>query len=407
MYRVEVDDSGRVALPRRVVAGLRDSRLQVKSWSSGHVFLGVDGPDAPDMTITLGVVAIPDVLSFFNMFRKTGTLFLDLVDGFRRLFFKDGEIIFATSDRPEDDLGEVLCAMGKVERNEIKRVRADIDAEANLSQVLVKRELVAARDLWLATRQQVESIVYAMFSCEEGSCYFVPGDPEKDNIVRLSMSTQNLIMEGLRRVDEKALYWRKLRSMDALLSYSGRAPNGLTPEEKKMMGNLYSGEKAVRTLLAGSDMAEFDTLRLLYQLADKKMLEVNEPEVQVKPLDPELESIFAVFNEMLALLYAEVSPHCTDMLEEVNRYIRELPHPHVYVFRGMRINGNGSLDANTLADNLLGLELEEQKRLLVEALTEVVYMECSLARKELGADGSTELVRRVQEFTQRARKLIE
>ncbi len=62
---------------------------------------------------------------------------------------------------------------------------------------------------------------------------------------------------------------------------------------------------------------------------------------------------------------------------------------------------------DTLADNLLGLELEEQKRLLVEALTEVVYMECSIARRVLGSDASSDMVRRVQEFTVRARKLLD
>ncbi|MFW6387249.1 MAG: DUF4388 domain-containing protein, partial [Thermodesulfobacteriota bacterium] len=103
MYRVEVDDSGRIALPRRVVAELESRRMQVESWSSGHVLLG--GEDNPPVFhVSLGDIGIPDVLSFFNMFRKTGILHLDLEDGLRRLFFKDGEIIFATSDRLEDDL---------------------------------------------------------------------------------------------------------------------------------------------------------------------------------------------------------------------------------------------------------------------------------------------------------------
>ncbi|MFA5701154.1 MAG: DUF4388 domain-containing protein, partial [Desulfuromonas sp.] len=239
MYQVEVDDRGRVALPRRIVAGLDAPKLQVESCSAGHILLGVHGAQKPEVIVTLKTVGIPDVLSFFNMFRKTGILHLDLADGLRRLFFKDGEIIFATSDRLEDDLGEVLCEMGKLERKDLRSVRSEISSAANLSQLLVKRQLVAARDLWLATRQQVESIVYALFAYDSGSCFFVPADPEQDNIVRLSMSTQNLIMEGLRRVDEKALYWRRLRRPEAMLGYSGKAPQGLSSEEKNMMRQLY------------------------------------------------------------------------------------------------------------------------------------------------------------------------
>jgi hypothetical protein len=406
MYRVEVDDSGRIALPRRVVAGLESRRMQVESWSSGHVLLsGEDNP--PVFHVSLGDIGIPDVLSFFNMFRKTGILHLDLEDGFRRLFFKDGEIIFATSDRLEDDLGEVLCEMGKLERKDLQAARSGLSAGTNLSQILVKLQLVAARDLWLATRQQVESIVYGLFASSSGACYFIPKDPEQDNIVRLSMSTQNLIMEGLRRVDEKALYWRRLRSPDALLGYSGRAPHGLDAEEKHMMRDLYRTECTVRRQIANSGMSEYDALRVLYQLVDKGMLEVVEAEKQSQPLSAELETILALFNEMFALLYDEVSPHCAEMLDEVNHFIRELPHPHIYVFRGVRINHSGTLDVDALANNLLGLELSEQERLLVEALTEVVYMECSIARRVLGTGAGDEMVRRVQEFTTRARKLLE
>jgi len=407
MYRVEVDDSGRIALPRRVVAELENREMLVNSCSGAHVLLGVKGDNAPVFHVTLGDIGIPDVLSFFNMFRKTGILHLDLNDGFRRLFFENGEVIFATSDRLEDDLGEVLCEMGKLERKDLQVARSEVCVGTNLSQLLVKLRLVAARDLWLATRQQVESIVYALFTSETGSCYFVPKDPEEDNIVRLSMSTQNLIMEGLRRVDEKALYWRRLRSPDAMLGYTGRAPNGLDAEEKQMMRDLYTGDQSVRRQIAGSGMSEYNALRVLYQLVDKGMLEVVEVEKQAQPLPAELEGILSLFNEMLALLYEEISPQCAEMREEVNRFIRELPHPHVYVFRGVRVNPNGVLDMDVLASNLHGLELTEQKRLLVEALTEVVYMECSIARRALGTDAGADMVRRVQEFTARARKLLD
>ncbi|MFA5701323.1 MAG: hypothetical protein WC913_08620, partial [Desulfuromonas sp.] len=162
-----------------------------------------------------------------------------------------------------------------------------------------------------------------------------------------------------------------------------------------------------RKLLGTSEMSEYDALRTLYQLVEKGMLEVTEREEHLQPLAAELETILAIFNEMLALLYAQVSPHSGEMLAEINRFIRELPDPHIYVFRGVQIHPDGTLDMRALAENLHGLELAEQKRLLVEALTEVVYQECSMARRALGAAAATDMVRRVQEFTMRARKLLD
>lgn len=404
MYRVEIDDSGRVCLPQRVISGLEGRTLQVASVSPQHVLLAVDGARQPSLAASLGAVGIADVLSFFNMFRQTGILYLDLPDGDRQVFFQDGEIIFATSQRFEEDLGEVLCDIGKLERKILNEVRAEMEPGAVLSQVLVRRELVAARDLWLATRQQVETIVYNLFACREGGCYFVAGELQRDDIVRLSMSTQNLIMEGLRRVDEKALYLRRLRSEDAILSYSGKSPNDLSDEEKKVMNLVYSAPATVAQLMVRSGLAEFDALRILFQLAEKKMVDIAD--AKQEPLSGTPCELFEVFNAVLRLLFDCVGGEDPSFAEDINRFMRQVPHPLNYLFRGVRLQADGALDGKQVMKNLIGLEESDQNRLLVEGLNELVYAECMGARRVLGAQASSDLIRRVQEITARTKRLV-
>lgn len=404
MYRVCLDDSGRVDLPRRVVAALSSNELAITSSSSQHVLLAVDGAGEACMTASLGSMGVADVLSFFNMFRKTGILYLDLSDGNRQVFFQDGEIIFATSQRFEEDLGEILCEMGKLERSVLTAIRADMDEGVTLSQVLVRKNIVVARDLWLATRHQVEAIVYNLFACCDGGCHFVAQELERDDIVRLSMSTQNLIMEGLRRVDERALYLRRFRSMDASLSYTGKSPANLSEEEKKLVSFVYSVPATVSQLVARSGLAEYDGLRVLYQLLEKGLVDVTQP--REVSLDPAFIELFEVYNGVLKLLYDCVSENTPSFIEDVNRFLREVPHPMLYVVRGVALEKDGTLDGRNVVKNLVGLELLEQKKMIVEALNELVYMECTIARRALGAQGSAELIRRVQEITARAKRLV-
>lgn len=404
MYRVRLDDSGRVDLPRRVVAALSSNDLAITSSSPQHVLLAVDGAGEACMTASLGSMGVADVLSFFNMFRKTGILYLDLSDGNRQVFFQDGEIIFATSQRFEDDLGEILYELGKLERSVLTAVRVDLAEGALLSQVLVRKNIVAARDLWLATRYQVEAIVYNLFASQDGGCYFVAQELNRDDIVRLSMSTQNLIMEGLRRVDERALYLRRFRSVDASLSYTGKSPANLSEEEKKLVGFVYSVPATVAQLIARSGLAEFDALRVLYQLVEKRMVDIAQPEEVV--LDPSFVELFEVYNGLLTLLYDCVSEVDPDFLADVNRFLREVPHPVLYVVRGICLEKDGTLDGRKIMKNLVGLEDLEQKKMVVEALNELVYMECTVARRALGAQGSAELIRRVQEIMARAKRLV-
>lgn len=404
MYRVCVDDSGRVDLPRRVAAALSSNDLAIASSSPQHVLLAVDGAGEACMTASLGSMGVADVLSFFNMFRKTGILYLDLSDGNRQVFFQDGEIIFATSQRFEEDLGEILCELGKLERSVLTTIRSDMEEGANLSQVLVRKNIVVARDLWLATRYQVEAIVYSLFSSQDGGCYFVAQELERDDIVRLSMSTQNLIMEGLRRVDERALYLRRFRSMDASLSYTGKSPANLSDEEKKLVSFVYSVPATVVQLVARSGLSEFDALRVLYQLLEKGLVEVSQPEAVT--VGSAFMELFEVYNGVLKLLHDCVSENTPGFLDDVNRFLREVPHPMLYVVRGICLEKDGAIDGRKIIKNLVGLEALEQKKMIVEALNELVYMECTIARRALGAQGSAELIRRVQEITARAKRLV-
>ncbi|MCD6525484.1 MAG: DUF4388 domain-containing protein [Desulfuromonas sp.] len=399
-----LDDSGCVSLPRRVIAALDGSDLVIASSSPQHVLLAVEGQRQPCLSASLGAVGIADVLSFFNMFRQTGILYLDLPDGERQVFFQDGEIIFATSQRYEEDIGEVLCEIGKLERKALNDVRSSLEPDAILSQVLVRKNLVAARDLWLATRSQVEKIVYNLFVCQEGSCYFASGDLQRDDIVRLSMSTQNLIMEGLRRIDEKALYMRRLRSLDAVLSYSGRSPADLVEEEKKVVSLIYSTPATVGQLLVRSGLSEFDGLRVLYQLAEKRMVDIAG--AKEEPLDGPISELFEIFNAVLRLLYDCVGDKAPGFVADANQFMREVPHPLNYVFRGVCLQPDGTLNGRQVVKNLLGLEEIDQMKLLVEGLNELVYMECMGARLALGAQGSADLIRRVQEITARAKRLL-
>lgn len=404
MYRVSVDDSGSVSLPRRVVAALEKREMVVASTSPQHVLLAVDDVGEPCLTAAIGAVGVADVLSFFNMFRKTGILYFDLPDGAREVYFQEGEIIYAASARFEEDIGEILCELGKLERSVLSSLRGEVDDATTLSQLLVRRNIVAARDLWLATRHQVETIVYNLFACTDGGCYFVARELDNEEIVRLSMSTQNLIMEGLRRVDERQLYLRKFRSMDAVLEYSGKSPAGLDEEEKRLISMLYSVPATVAQMVARSGMSEFDALRVLYQLADKKMLEISQPEEE--PLDGEFAAIFEIYNGVLTLLCQCVSEKSSAFIPDVNCFMRDVPYPLLYVMRGIKLEKDGSIDGRKIVKNLSGLEKKEQKKLLVEALNELVYMECSLARRVLEAQAGSDLIRRVQEITARVRSLL-
>ncbi len=65
------------------------------------------------------------------------------------------------------------------------------------------------------------------------------------------------------------------------------------------------------------------------------------------------------------------------------------------------------MDGGRVLANLAGLEERDKKKLLAEALTELVYMECHAARRDLGNAASAELLQRVQEIPRRIKNILE
>ena len=98
----------------------------------------------------LGEISVTDLLSFFNMFRKTGILRFDLSGGIKDLYFQQGEIVFAASTFPDEDIGEVLLP-GKSGPGTLQKVSLSSQRpRATWANSWWRREIVAPRDLWLA-----------------------------------------------------------------------------------------------------------------------------------------------------------------------------------------------------------------------------------------------------------------
>ena len=397
-------DSTFLNVPPQVADKIAVSSLELTASSSCHLLF--TSPEAGEVLMAgvLGEVSVTDLLSFFNMFRKTGVLHFELKGGCKDLCFQQGEIVSARSTFPGEDLGGVLFDMGKLNAEALQKVRQSSVDLTRGGKTLVEKGLVTAKDLWQATRQQVEFIIYGLFAFQTGSYVFLNRPPGKADAVRLSLSTQNLIMEGLRRVDEKELFMRRIGSLDGLPVLIPGSVEDLPPSEKRLA--LFIGERrlAVREILRRSGMGEFETLRLLYQLIEKKAVRVEDaPSVEASG---DLGKILSIFNGALSAIFRRLSEKNPGFGQDVDAFLHTLPQPFSYVFRDVTLAEDGSIEAGRILINLGGLDESDKMKLLADALSELVYMECMAARRQLGADESTELIQRVQEISRRVKHII-
>lgn len=405
MSEVRIEKGGKLQLPSNVLKLMGDQPLRLSSCSVQHLLLeSATNADKVLMTGLVGDIGIVDLLSFFNMFRKSGLLQFTLPGGSKELYLQNGEIVYATSTFPEEEIGEILYKLGKLDREMLQGARQFANGEIPLGKILADQGIITSQDLWAATKNQVETITYNLFAFHEGSYVYTNVKPDEDKIVSLSMTTQNLIMEGLRRVDERALYIQQVKSLDAMPVATGKVPNDLDSISQRMVALVQSGVGDVSELLRRSGSGEFDALRLLSQLVERGVVSMEEaPTVAVEGV---LGEVVKIFNGVLVAMHGVVSAKNPRFREEISRFLRDLPQPFSYVFRQTALKEDGSIDGGRILANLAGLEEGDKLRLLSESLSELVYMECIAARRELGAADSAELIKRVQAVSQRVRDLI-
>ena len=405
MSEVRIEKGGKLQLPSNVLKLMGEQPLRLSSCSAQHLLLeSATNADKVLMTGLVGDIGIVDLLSFFNMFRKSGLLQFTLPGGSKELYLQNGEIVYATSTFPEEEIGEILYKLGKFDREILQGARQFANGEIPLGKILADQGIITSQDLWAATKNQVETITYNLFAFHEGSYVYTNVKPDEDKIVSLSMTTQNLIMEGLRRVDERALYIQQVKSLDAMPVATGKVPNDLDSISQRMVALVQSGVGDVSELLRRSGSGEFDALRLLSQLVERGVVSMEEaPTVAVEGV---LGEVVKIFNGVLVAMHGVVSAKNPRFREEISRFLRDLPQPFSYVFRQTALKEDGSIDGGRILANLAGLEEGDKLRLLSESLSELVYMECIAARRELGAADSAELIKRVQVVSQRVRDLI-
>jgi hypothetical protein len=405
MTEVRIAENGLLKLPPGIYEPLGQDPLQPVSASPGHLFLG--RPEAENPVMMAGVLeagAIPDLLSYYNMFRKTGVLVIELEGGSKALYFQQGEIVFATSTFVKEDLGEILFSLGKIEQNLLAELRPLVNERLTLGKLLVERGAVAAKDLWLAARTQVENIVYNLFSAPAGGFYFQVRPIEQEQILRLSMNTQNLIMEGLRRLDEKALFMRKIISLDYYPTETGKEASDLNQGEARVMKLLQNGQPSASELFRLAGLREFDGLRLLYGLLERKLVRMEEsPATQVEGT---LGQVLTVYNSLFRTLHARLAPASPGFPQEIAQALRDLPQPYSFVLRDVELLEDGTLDGKRIVDNLAGLEEGDKQKLLADSLCEVAFIETMALRRDLAADQARPLISRVQEVTTRVREMI-
>lgn len=231
----------------------------------------------------LGRLDVPDVLTFLNMGRRTGVLALEKIDQETKLFFRDGNPVYASSTKADLHLGAMLVRLQKVSADTIDRaMNKPRSGRWRVGNVLLADKLLSEQELASFLKVQVSEVIFDTFTWREGLFTFWEKVPPPATAVTLEMDLQNLLMEGSRRLDERSRLSEVFPDLDMAVeavTNPERVKHSvtMTPDEWKVYF-LVDGRRSLSEIcrLVGQP-DELATLQILHHLVKAKFVAVVDP----------------------------------------------------------------------------------------------------------------------------------
>ncbi len=241
--------------------------------------MAIEGP--------LRELGIHDVFQLLDLSRKTGTLRVrsDLRDDEGVVHFANGRVVHAGIRSLPTSLEGMLVAAGRITDADVQMARelaGPRATPAELADALVASGAVSQREVERQVRRQIEAVVFELISWREGFFSFeevaapdLPGDS------RISVTTESLLMEGARRIDE----WSRIAdTVPNLQMVPVFAPAGdgagaqldLLPHEWEVL-TMIDGLRDLRGIAGALGRSEFEVAKIAYGLVTTGVVALEPP----------------------------------------------------------------------------------------------------------------------------------
>lgn len=318
----------------------------------------------------LGEFGVSDLFSLLHMGRRTGLLLVSS-DGVRkRVYFRQGEIVFANSSAPADRLGPRLLRLGKIDAVALAAAEASFGSGSRFGAHLLALGAIDSATLRWALCDQVEETVYSIFRWTEGMFVFFHGDWAPRDVAEFSIDSNHVLLEGFRRLDEWSRIERRLRSRGVVLRRSEVAvPANLEPRLRTLL-RLADGRNSLAEIVRSAGDSEFETCRGLYTLLQAGLVEVADDLVEGAPVAPERSELLELVarsnraNQLVRDVLVAKSV-AFDPPRVQRGFLRAATDADRAVFSGVAVGAHGLLPVEPLLENVEQLAALEGESVVV------------------------------------------
>jgi hypothetical protein len=240
--------------------------------------MAIEGP--------LRELGIHDVFQLLDLSRKTGVLRVssELREDEGLVTFDNGRVVQASIRSKAMPVEMALLQAGRISEADLEKARTrQTNGRANreLIDLLVEIGAITHKELERQLRLAIESVVFELMAWREG--FFSFEERTRDDIphdTRTTVSTESLLMEGARRIDEWSRIDDVIPNLDVIpdLAAVDDAREGamldLLPHEWQVL-TMIDGARDLRAIAASLGRDEFEIAKIAYGLATTGVIVVG------------------------------------------------------------------------------------------------------------------------------------
>jgi hypothetical protein len=216
-----------------------------------------------------------------------GLMSVDLGDSVKRLYFRNGELVFAASNLIDDRLGEVIYRAGQITLDQLTEAAVQVNRTTKFGRVLLESRVFSSSQLWDALKLQVTNIFQSTFLYDHVYVQLEPGQHLSPTAVAIDEPTATLIDDCLGYAD---LYRQfrlrldqscKMVAVDFVLQRIGARPGTFIGDTVELV-NAYP---SIEGFLEHSKLTESNSLCALFDLLNHHIIRIEGYDASTRSLD--------------------------------------------------------------------------------------------------------------------------
>ena len=238
---------------------------------------------------TLKDFSITEIIQLIGQQLKTGVLKIRRGKELVEIHFVDGMIVHIYSNyRGKKDLiGEILVKAQLITEEQLERVlKIQKDTLKYLGEILVELQLLTKDDVLKVISTQIYETIYELFWWEDGNFNFDLKLVESYKKIPFALSTEQVLLNILRMVDEWSEIEKKIFSPHLIfkrpLVFEEKSVDGLSQSylkekltsEQELIYNIVDGTRTVQEIIDRSLLGKFNASEILVELSEMRLIEM-------------------------------------------------------------------------------------------------------------------------------------